>query len=249
MTCHNCGADNPPTYKFCQNCGEEFELIDAPPNPPPLTTFTDSRHERNNSLLFGAIGAVALICMCLCGLVFAWSYIAGDPNSIFAQSSARPSPTRRVTSTPIDDTQGTFPANASNPNAPVLPPVPNIGDATTSAAAKFDKWKVAQVESAFKSARLEFATPRAMTSDDYGSVPRVAKEGVRFFIPSLGGQKGGRIYTFRTAIDLQTVQQYYSSQSGTPPWIFIKDNILVQIHSDLPENRANQYKSALNTFR
>lgn len=251
MTCHNCGADNPPTYKFCQNCGEEFALIAAPANPPPLTTFPGSRREGNKSLLFPAIGAVALVCMCLCGLLFAGSYIAGDPNSVFEQSSARPSPTRRVTSTPADDTQDTSSSTSSTPNAlaPALPPSPNIGDATTSAAATFDKWKAAQVESAFRNARLEIATPRTMTSDDYGAVPRVAKEGVRFFIPSLGGQKGGRIYTFSTAKDLQTVQQYYASQSGTPPWIFVKDNILVQIHSDLPENRANQYKNALNTFR
>lgn len=241
MTCKNCGADNPPTFKFCQNCGEEFELIAAPPNPPPLTTLPRSRREQNNTVLFGAIGAVALACMCICGLIFAWTYIAGDPNSVFAQAAARPSPTRRVTGTPAGDSQDT----ALAPNATTAP-LPSSLDTT---ATVFDKWKVAQVESAFKSARLELATPHAMTSEDYGTVPRVAKEGVRFFIPSLGGQKGGRIYTFASAKDLQTVQQYYASQPGTPPWIFVKDNILVQIHSDLPENRANQYRNALNTFR
>jgi len=249
MTCNNCGTDNPPTNKFCKNCGNEFELIAAPPNPPPFTTLPRSSRDKSNTLLFAAIGAVALACMCICGLILASSYIATDPNSPFAQAFARPSstPSRRATSTP-DTSQVQNPSIP--PSSATQPPASNSSDSTPAApAAVFNKWKVAQVESAFQSARLELATPRTMTNDDYGSVPRVAKEGVRFFIPSLGGQKGGRIYSFATAKDLQTVQQYYASQSGTPPWIFIKDNILVQIHSDLSESRANQYKNALNTFR
>lgn len=88
-----------------------------------------------------------------------------------------------------------------------------------------------------------------MTIDDYGTVPRVANEAARFFIPSLGGQKGGHIYSFLNAKDLQTVQQYYAAQSGAPPHILIRDNILVQIHSDLSPSLATRYQNALNALR
>ncbi len=80
-------------------------------------------------------------------------------------------------------------------------------------------------------------------------MPQVAQEGIRFFLPSLGANKGGRIYSFASNSDLQTVKQYYEAQSGTPPWIFIRDNILVQIHGDLPKARAQQYQGALNAMR
>ncbi len=91
-----------------------------------------------------------------------------------------------------------------------------------------------------------------MTNDDYGSVPRVATEAIRFFLPSLGGQKGGRVYSFDNASDLQTVKQYYesgASGAASRPWIFVKDNILVQITGELPENRAKQYQAALNMLQ
>lgn len=32
-------------------------------------------------------------------------------------------------------------------------------------------------------------------------------------------------------------------------WTFKKDNILVQINGDLPEDKARQYESALNNLR
>lgn len=88
-----------------------------------------------------------------------------------------------------------------------------------------------------------------MTQEDYGSVPQVAQEGIRFFLPSLGGNKGGRIYSFASNSDLQAVKQYYAAQSGTPPWIFVRANILVQIHGDLPKDRALQYQGALNAMK
>jgi hypothetical protein len=87
-----------------------------------------------------------------------------------------------------------------------------------------------------------------MTSDDYGNVPRLASDAQRFFLPSLGGQKGGRIYAFTSLKDLQTVKQYYDG-NATPSHILVKDNILVQIHSDMSTSRVSQYQNALNSLR
>lgn len=111
-------------------------------------------------------------------------------------------------------------------------------------------WTTSQVTNAFRRAKLEISNPRPMTNDDYGNVPHLATEAIRFFLPTLGGQKGGRIYDFASASDLQTVKRYYDSGSGaaSPPWVFVRDNILVQITGDLPENRAKLYQAALNSL-
>lgn len=254
MTCHNCGADNPPTFKFCQNCGTPLEAAAEPTSTPLLTSFEKSRGGSRNSsmLVFGAIFLLALACLCVCGLFFGWTYF--EPGVSLA--SFQPAPTRTPTGgprlTPTPAASQTEIAAGSSTSTPPTSTTSSAGTTPTAPATTFNKWTVAQAQSAFKTAGLEFANPRPMTNEDYGNVPRVAKEGLRFFLPSLGGQKGGRVYSFSTATDLQTVRQYYESgQSGAAakPWIFVKDNILVQISGDLPESRANQYKNALNALR
>jgi hypothetical protein len=44
---------------------------------------------------------------------------------------------------------------------------------------------------------------------------------------------------------------YEKGLSGlaSPPWIFVKDNILVQINGDLSKELAKQYQDALNVMR
>ena len=79
-----------------------------------------------------------------------------------------------------------------------------------------------------------------MSQEDYGPIPMVAAEAIRFFVPSLGGTKGGRVYSFATDADLETVRKYYQSGNGTakPPWLFVRDNILVQINGELSSAQA-----------
>ena len=295
MICNNCGADNPPTHKFCQDCGNALELSASPvetpsealppavetpsetlapavetpieTSPPSVETPSESlppsvetpsetpdeepRREPqavNNRILFigaAAVGALALVCICC---VVAFVVIAQPRVNLNLAGeispTPRPSVTRRslVVFTPTSDLP-----------TPTLEITPTDGTPTLAASgstpAPFRKWTPTQVANAFKTAGLEFTNSRAMTPDDYGSAPRNAAAGIRFFLPSLSGTKGGRIYSFSTNSNLQAMQNYYTSQSGAPPWLFVKDNILVQIHSDLPENRARQYQNALNSLR
>ena len=90
-----------------------------------------------------------------------------------------------------------------------------------------------------------------MTQEDYGQVPMVAEEAIRFFVPSLGGTKGGRVYSFVTNANLETVRKYYQGGGGAakPPWIFVRDNILVQISGDLSSTQAQRYQAALKTMK
>jgi len=90
-----------------------------------------------------------------------------------------------------------------------------------------------------------------MTKEDYGQVPMVATEAIRFFLPSLGESKGGRVYSFANNTELEKVRTYYLSAKGAavPPWIFVRDNILLQINGELPSEEAVKYMSALNSMK
>ena len=104
----------------------------------------------------------------------------------------------------------------------------------------------------FKSASLEVDNARPMTKDDYGMAPMRAIEGTHFLIPSLCSDCGGRILSFSSQEDLEATKTYYEdlgkNSAAFFSWVFVKDNILVQINGDLPEEKARQYESALNSL-
>ncbi len=236
MTCQNCGAENPQSNAFCQNCGLPLahSSVDSLPD-----SSSSSNRPKNKMLLFGAIAVGALACLCACTLLVGWFFFSQNASEASVQPTQRFTPTRRA-------------AIASPTDEPTDTPIPSPVAVSTPSAPTAKNWTTSQVVNAFRRANLEISNPRPMTNDDYGNVPHLATEAIRFFLPTLGGQKGGRIYDFSNARDLQTVKQYYSSGasgSASPPWIFVKDNILVQISGELPENRAKQYQAALNSLR
>ncbi|MBM4467291.1 MAG: hypothetical protein FJ014_17345 [Chloroflexi bacterium] len=91
-----------------------------------------------------------------------------------------------------------------------------------------------------------------MTKDDYGLAPMRAVEAVRFLIPSLCEDCGGRLFSCETQEDVDAMREYYESLSEVSAmffsWVFVRDNIVVQINGDLPEEQARQYEAALNTI-
>jgi len=105
---------------------------------------------------------------------------------------------------------------------------------------------------AFKDAGLEVEGARPMTKDDYGIAPMTAVEGTRFLIPSLCLDCGGRVFNFASPEDLEVTKAYYVELGRASAmffsWVFVKDNILVQINGDLPEEKAKQYEATLNAM-
>ncbi len=110
---------------------------------------------------------------------------------------------------------------------------------------------------AFKDNRLEAENTKTMTEEDYGATPMLAEEGIRFFIPSLGEGSSGRVLRFDNKEDLETTKKYYESLGKVNTstklkipslfsWVFVNDNILVQINGELPEEKAKKYEEALN---
>ena len=84
---------------------------------------------------------------------------------------------------------------------------------------------------------------------DYGLAPMNALEGYRFIIPSLCADCGGRLYIFDDPQKLGQMKEYYDGLAEVSAmyfsWVFVQDNILIQINGDLPEAQALQYQQAL----
>ena len=117
----------------------------------------------------------------------------------------------------------------------------------------FVLWDTQQVVDTFRLAGLEVSNPRPMTSDDYGLVPMLATQGTRFFIPTVCPDCGGRIMSFANQEDLVIVRDYYAQMTRFGAvlfsWVFVRNNILVQINGELPEESARVYEAALDNMK
>ncbi|UED70696.1 hypothetical protein [Brevibacillus sp. HD3.3A] len=117
----------------------------------------------------------------------------------------------------------------------------------------YEKWTPDQVINSFKTSSLEAENVKDMEKSDYGMAPMTAKSGKRFYIPSLGENAGGRVLTFESQDDLEKMKQFYVEAGKQSAmffsWVFVKDNVLVQINGDLPEDKAKLYEAALNNIK
>ncbi|BAC14884.1 hypothetical protein [Oceanobacillus iheyensis HTE831] len=115
-----------------------------------------------------------------------------------------------------------------------------------------DKITTDDVISAFNDAGLEAESPSEMTNEDYGIAPMKADEGVRFLIPALGEDSGGRVFTYSDESDLDEMKEHYDSMGEESAmlfsWTIKHKNVLVQINGDLEEDTYNEYKSALESI-
>lgn len=132
-------------------------------------------------------------------------------------------------------------------------PVPPTPTPEATATPSFAHWNTQPAADAILAAGLEFVDPRPMTKDDYGFAPMNAQEAVRFLIPSICSDCGGRLYSFSSQADLDLMKSYYDElgkQSAIMfSWLFVKDNLLIQINGDLPEDQALKYQAALDNLQ
>jgi len=82
--------------------------------------------------------------------------------------------------------------------------------------------------------------------------PMKAEEGKRFYIPSLGENAGGRIMSYDDQGDLEEMKKYYDDLGEESAmffsWTMAHENILIQINGDLPEEKYEEYKAALESL-
>lgn len=107
------------------------------------------------------------------------------------------------------------------------------------------------VITAFQTAGLEAENPRPMTKDDYGLAPYLGT-GTRFFLPSLCDDCGGRVIVTDNSEDAEAIQSYYEelgqSSAAFFSWVSVRDNIVLQMNGDLPEDEFRAYETTLHNM-
>ena len=163
-----------------------------------------------------------------------------------AALTATPYPTHTVAATYTPYPTYTVPPTAV-PSATPVPPT------TTPEPAAFERWTTAQTIAALQASGCEVGQTSIMAKNDYGMAPAVAKEGVRFLIPSLCADCGGRVFAFASQADLDKTRSYYVNMGKASKtlfsWTFARDNILIQLNGDLPEAQARRYEAALAAMK
>lgn len=174
----------------------------------------------------------------------------GDSDDATATPTSPPAATVAATSPATDvpastataDTSAatTAPAQSTAVEVPATEtPAPPAAEATPDA-----------VIAAFVAAGLEAESPRPLTREDYGMAPYVG-DGVRFLIPSLGEDSGGRVIQVPDDAERASLVAYYvdlgKSSALFYSHVFEHGDIVVQINGDLADDIAAQYEAALHT--
>jgi hypothetical protein len=106
------------------------------------------------------------------------------------------------------------------------------------------------IAEAFRASGVEIGEVREMTVDDYGAAPMGA-QGLRFLIPSLGEDAGGRIILYDDPEVADRAQAYYEELGEQSALLFShvfrRDNVVVQVNGTLPQEQADLLEAALDT--
>ena len=120
-------------------------------------------------------------------------------------------------------------------------------------APKWNKWTSDQALQAIQAAKLEAENVRAIEPKDYGLAPMLAKEGKRLYLPSLCDECGGRLLVFTNKSDLEKTKAFYDAQAKESAvffsWVFVKDNLLLQLNGEMPKEQAEAYNAALQSVQ
>ena len=160
-------------------------------------------------------------------------------------------PSQEAVATQISAALTAIPTQTPYPTYTPFPTATN--EPTATATPVFAVWNANDVANLFFAANIGVGESRKMETSDYGIAPMVAKEGVRFFIPSICPDCGGRIFSFSTQEELDILRRYYESlgkkSAALYSWVFVKGNILVQINGQLPEDQAMKYKEIIENMK
>ncbi len=112
----------------------------------------------------------------------------------------------------------------------------------------------AEVVQAFRDAGLDVGESYPVEQElGWGrtEVPKTYEGGTRFEILSLGSDpaghaQGGRAFVFGSEGDLATMRNYYENLTGAArPYVYVENNALVQLASQLPQAEAERYGAVL----
>jgi hypothetical protein len=102
---------------------------------------------------------------------------------------------------------------------------------------------------AFRTAGLEVGDTIMMDPNENSILPKTWVEAQRFLIPSLGEDRGGRVFSFANDDELKVIQDYYEGFTGVlANWVSVKDNLVLQIGADLPRDKWLEYEAAFQSL-
>jgi hypothetical protein len=170
--------------------------------------------------------------------------VAVTPSPLIPQPivTPTPSPTSEVSAiAAVDMTGGVQPTEDAPSPVSTATPSPKV----------FDRWRSGEVIQAFAAAGLEVVNPSVVDLAELKDTPMplTMREGMRFLLPSVCPDCGGRVYSFESARDLEQVKRYYVGLGKMNrelfSWVFVKDNLVIQLNGHLPQDVAMQYDEAL----
>lgn len=135
--------------------------------------------------------------------------------------------------------------------SPVIASPSSLGSLPTlTPTALFPRWEATYVMRAIRRAGLVCEDIHLMAPEEYGALPSLASQGVRFSTPSLCPECGGMVLSFDRVNTLEATKLYYLNASapgepGASSWVFVKDNVLVQLSGEIPRAQAIRYGSVL----
>jgi hypothetical protein len=117
---------------------------------------------------------------------------------------------------------------------------------TPTTASTLEPYEVTQ---AFQNAGLEVGETYPVEEEpgwDENLLPKNYAQAVRFRIPSLGEDAGGRVFVFDSEADLATVRNFYERLGpAVRPHLYVKGQVLLQITNELPKAEADRYGAVL----
>ena len=115
------------------------------------------------------------------------------------------------------------------------------------------RWKAEAVIDSFEEKGLAVAKQKSVFNAlAKGSSANIEEEAVSFDIPSLGKDVGGSINTFKYKIELEELQRHFldlNKKGDFHTWSYAKDNVLIILTGNVPENIARQYEKALVSLK
>jgi hypothetical protein len=119
-------------------------------------------------------------------------------------------------------------------------------------SASFQQWHTTDVLQAFQAAELPVELPQLSKDERDLFSNEMTLENRQFVIPNQGDPTLARgiIFSFQNEKDLREIQDYYAGLGKAVPqyssWVFIKDNLVLQINSNISEAVAKQYAATLD---
>ena len=130
---------------------------------------------------------------------------------------------------------------------PATPEAPAASSLEALPQAFSTTWQPQEVVNTFVSAGLECESAQPLVGGD--ALPVDPNAGMQCVIPSLSPDYSAQIYAFNDPTQLVELRSYYDRMTEADlasfSWVFVKDNVLVHIDGNLPDDWAGNYEAAL----